>query len=552
MAPPRCLCDATFGTIFSLRSHASLHGHSFECECGSLFGTEALLKDHQQNGYWDLCDGTSFTELQVDALRKNAPGRVYCGLCPNTHCRTSAQRNEHLVGMHNACPTCLQVFPSLADCMEHQASADHCYCSDHEIAFASLDDLVQHTCTDSHNEGILCRCHTLLYSEGDYDRHISNDHRDYVDIEGDEKARLLEPTYAETQLAQIEHSNLWCKNCDWRFVSIEAYLRHKASPRHETKLLALDCSCGKTFSLLSALVAHLESGGCRVSGMTRDKLNGIVYSHDKDRRITKAEYADRFPASTIAGSSKASIAPGDSASMLDVNLDRLSISGSHTGSGENQTSALQTGGFLTPDGSEFTNTDDNDFVATPFASDNSSHSSDTVFITTSTASAGDLTPTTGSLVGTGTLTPTAFTDSDHGVIVTPPGSSVNGGDEWDFVNPTPGAASIDDSSVATIKYDSASRSWACSKCPRAFRKKHDLRQHMASAIHSPKIFNSPIGVFDWSGTPTSKRDFKTVSGLLHYVEREASRGNTADMKTIMEIMEKPMDKKFKATMKSLE
>lgn len=280
----------------------------------------------------------------------------------------------------------------------------------------------------------------------------------------------------------------------------------------------------------------------------------IVYSHDKDRRITKAEFADRFPASTIAGSSKASIAPGDSASMLDENFGRWSISDSHTGSGENQEiSAVQIGGFLTPDGSEFTSTDDNEYVATPPASNKSSSSSDTVFITTPTASAGDLTPTTGSLVGTGTLTSTISTDSDGGAIVTPPGSSINGAsDEWTFVNPTPSPASIDGSSVSTIKYDPASRSWACSKCPRVFRKKHDLRQHMASAVHSSKIFNSPTGDFDCSDIRTSKRDFKTASGLLQYVEREADKGDKSDMKTIMEIMEKPMDKKFKVTMKSLE
>jgi hypothetical protein len=203
MAPPRCLCDAAFGTISSLRNHDSLHGHSFECECGALFSTKARLKGHQRNGDSDLCKGTSSKELQVDASLVGKPNRVYCGVCSNTHYRSSKKLDKHLVSMHNACPTCFQVFPSLVDCMEHQANVGHCYCADHEMAFLRLSDLVQHLCADSHNEGILCMCHTLLYSEGDYDRHISNDHRDYVDIEGDEKAQLLEPTYAEEQLASI-------------------------------------------------------------------------------------------------------------------------------------------------------------------------------------------------------------------------------------------------------------------------------------------------------------------------------------------------------------
>lgn len=530
MTPPRCLCDATFGTITSLRNHAIQHGHSFECECGAFFHTDDLLKDHQQNDL-ELCDATSSKELQVDISRKKIPGRVYCGICRNAHYSTSAQRVKHLVSMHNACPTCLQVFPSLVDCMKHQANAKHCYCSDHKMPFPCLEDLVQHVCADSHNKGIFC----------------------HVEIEGDEEARLLEPTYAEGQVAQIERSNLWCKDCDRRFVTVKGYWCHKNSSRHETKALELGCSCGKTFNYLSALVAHLEGGGCRSSNMTRDKLNGIVYSHDKDRRMTKPEYADRFPTSTIAGSSRASIAPDDSASMLDMNFDRLSISDSHASEIRDRASTVRSGVFLTPDGSEFTTTDDNDFFATPSASNKSSNSSDTVFITTPTASTGNLTPTTGSLVGTGTLTPSASSDSDDGVMITPPGSSVNGAsDEWAFVNPTPGATSIDGSSVETIKYDVLSKSWSCSKCECSFKAVEGLRQHMASATHAISIFNSPTDVFGGSDTLTSKRDFKTVSGLLQSVECQARKGDTSGMKTIMEIMEKPIDKKFKATMRLLE
>lgn len=138
-------------------------------------------------------------------------------------------------------------------------------------------------------------------------------------------------------------------------------------------------------------------------------------------------------------------------------------------------------------------------------------------------------------------------------MITPPGSSVNGAsDEWAFVNPTPGATSIDGSSVETIKYDVLSKSWSCSKCERSFKAVEGLRQHMASATHAISIFNSPMDVFDGSDTLTSKRDFKTVSGLLQSVECQARKGDTSGMKTIMEIMEKPMDKKFKATMRLLE
>lgn len=75
---------------------------------------------------------------------------------------------------------------------------------------------------------------------------------------------------------------------------------------------------------------------------------------------------------------------------------------------------------------------------------------------------------------------------------------------------------------------------------------------MASATHASKLFNSPTGIFDWNGTLTSKHDFKTASGVLEHVEREASKsGDTADMQTIVGIMQKPMDEKFKAIMRSL-
>ena len=551
MEPLRCLCDATFGTTFALRNHATQRGHLLERECGTLFSGEVLLKDHQQNGYWDVCNATSSTQLQVKSPRgKGITGRFYCGVCRNAHYRTSKQRDEHLVSTHNACPTCFETFPCLVDAMEHQAKTGHCYCSDHELAFPCFEELLEHVCADEHNEGIFCMCHEIFYTDGDYDRHLVNRHQTPIDDEAVEEARLLEPTYAEEQLSLVEYTNLWCKECDWRFVSVEAYLQHKSSPRHETKLLALDCSCGKTFSLLSALVQHLESGGC-ASGMSRDGLNAIVYSYDEDRRITKTEFADRFASMTIDGSSKASIAPGDSASILGTSIDHLSINGSHTGSVHNQTSAP---GFLTPDGSEFTLTDDNDFVATPSASDKSDISTDCVFIAIPTASAGTLTPTTGSLVGITTLKPTNSSDCDDNIIVTPSSSSIKGGsDEWAFVKQAPSPTSIDGSSVATIKFDSASKSWPCSKCPRTFVAKLDLRQHMASATHAPKLFNSPTDIYDWSDPLTSKHHFKSASGMLQHVEREVSKGgDTADMQTIVGIMQKPMDKKLKASMRSLE
>ena len=550
MSPPLCLCDATFGTIYALKNHATSRGHLFECECGTLFSTEKLLKDHQQHGYWDICNATSFTELKVKGPRgKKILNRFYCGICRNTHYGSSKQRDEHLASTHNACPTCFETFPSLVNCMEHQASANHCYCSDHELAFPRFEELLEHVCADEHNEGILCMCHEIFYSDGDYDRHLNNHHRNHVDDEAGEKARLLEPTYAEEQLARVEYDNLWCKECDWHFVSVEAYLQHKSSSRHEIKLLVLDCRCGKSFNLMSALIQHLESGGCR-SGMTREILNGIVYLCDKDHRITKAAYADRFSASTIAGTSKSSIAPDDSASMLEASIDHPSIDANHTGSVEDQVSAS---GFLTSDGSEFTVSDDNKFVATPSASDKSCVSSDCIFITTPTASAGTSTPTAGSHVDTGTFYITNSSDSDDDIIVIPPGSSAAGSsDEWAFVKQASGPSSVDDSSVATFKFDMASKSWPCTKCPRTFPAKQDLFQHMASASHDPRIFNSPTDIFDWSGDLTSKRDFKTASGMLQHAERESSKGDKADMETIVGIVQKPIDKNFKASMRSLE
>ena len=390
--------------------------------------------------------------------------------------------------------------------------------------------------------------------------------------------------FAAIHRANVEESNLWCEECKKHFVDTTAYKQHKASTKHKAPKFAIKCPCKKDFNILSALVQHLESGGCK-SRVTRNQLNATIYRYDADRRITMDRHADRFAGMSIAGSSTASsIAPSDSASILEFSFRNLSTNSSRpsmvrdrtfTPDESDATSTVSSHGgvVLTPDASDYASTD-SESINTPPASDTTSNLSGGGAMlprsarggtsTTSSDSESVLTPT-GSTVSE-RVTPPKFApnpeyvsdgddETEGETIFTPPGSSVTGAyEDWSYIhssnNFTPSASSIDGSSVATIRYDTASKSWPCTKCSRTFTTRKDLRQHVDSAVHSQKIFHCPTSVGNNAGL--RDREFKTMSGLVQHIEDEACKMGEDAMKTLLDVVDKPMRKKFEASIAPVE
>lgn len=554
--------------------------------------SKSLLQDHQNLPHGN-CKSRTSKQLEIDYTHKdqNAKNRFWCGACPRKYFRNSSDRATHLRLLHHACSTCLQVFPNSAARQAHQKSAVHCYCPECDgdgKAFLTLEQLAKHECTGTHGDKYECIVCKANFSNGTaFEHHFNSEN--HAPHSNAKAKKLYEADFVACQHARVEVSNLWCEQCKKHFVDSAAYKQHKDSSKHKAPVVAVDCGCDKKFTLLSAFVQHLESGGCS-SGMNREHLNRVIYNYDPDRRITKAEYADRFASSSIAGSSTASIAPEDWASTLGFSFRNMSVESSRSkmvrdrtftpdDSDATSTVSMQSGVLLTPEGSEHTSTDsgsiptppgsdigrdrvvrnkffvprdsdhattDSKFIATPSASDTSDTSSDDGVVLTPSATSG------GSISARSSST-AASSDSGGADILTPPGSlNAGASDEWSFVSSptifTPDSTSIDGSSVATIRYDAVSKTWPCSECSRTFTLRKDLSQHMASAVHAPEIFHCPTSGPDCE----SDREFSTMSGLFQHIEGGLCNAGNEALNTVLGVIKEPMQKKSKAKITSLE
>lgn len=590
MAPNTCLCNASFGTQTSLRNHAVQHGHSIRCDCGEFFASDAELQTHK-NMPRGACKTKPIKRVVIDSTHqgKNAANRFWCAACPNKYFRVQGDRAKHLRVYHNACPTCLQVFGNQTARKAHQKTTGHCFCPDCDEdgkPFSTLEDLAHHQCTVLQVDKYGCiTCGANFSNETTFVNHFNSQQHNVI-----RNRRIMEDqqtALAAVQLANVEESNLWCQECKKHFVDNAAYKQHKASSKHKAPKFAIKCPCRKDFNLVSALVQHLESGGCK-SGVTRQKLNATIYRYDADRSITMARHADQFAGMSIAGSSTASsIAPSDSASILEFSFRTLSTDSSRasiirdrtfTPADSDATSTVSSHGgvILTPDSTEYGSTD-SESINTPPESDTSStlsgggaqlppsarsgtstSSSDSESILTPTGSTVSARPAPSTFVpGVGSVKDDDDDDDDGEPMFTPPASSVNGVyEDWSYVHSppimTPSASSIDGSSVATLRYNPTSKSWPCTDCSRTFMTRNDLRQHMDSAVHTQKIFHCPTNVpLVGSHAQTRDREFSTMSGLVQHIEDGACKMGGDPMKTVIGIME-PMRKKLNASITPLE
>jgi hypothetical protein len=597
MAPPRCLCQAIFGTITALHLHTNQHGHSFQCGCGDFFATKDRLKEHQKDD-WSTCKSSSAKQLTVDSAPASSKKYFFCRMC-TMRFQDPNKRDTHLVLRHHACPTCLQTFRSLTARKDHQKTTGHCYCPDCSEdgctetgkAFASLREVAHHNCADIPYDSFEClTCGDDFEDALDFTYHI--DRQGHTAKNTAQESQLATATL---QLARVEESNIWCEQCNKRFARLVGYTAHKKSSKHKAPLVAIDCKCGKEFGLVSGFLAHMESGMCD-GGMTRKKLNAIVYHYDKDRHITLAEHADHVHDSLVTGSSQASIMPDDSASTHDLSLESLSLDSSFVGTGrgriftpdDSDTKSLvssQGGVILTPDSSDYTSTD-GETIATPSTSDTASTLSDGSAILTPSASTGStssdgvmVTPpgstisdsnasitSSASTSNYNILTPSTASLTEGRIQPTPSGSSdSDASGEWSFLNPsrmlTPASTSADESSaddsssdgssVSTIRFDSLSKVWPCSKCTKTFPAKTQLLQHIKSAVHGAEIFHCPTASPDAALPHLEDRKFKSMSGLVQHIENESCNGGIDALKAIIDVMEQPMKKKLGASITSL-
>lgn len=143
-----------------------------------------------------------------------------------------------------------------------------------------------------------------------------------------------------------------CKDCQRTFTSANALGQHQASLKH-SPLSNLACPLGKTcttrFTSPSALIQHLESGGCD-SKITRDQIHRLVQSHDSERLIhnlpestspTPRSFPSSEPSPTDRLLNTPEILADDGGWSLVTSPSILSLEESETG--WSSVSGLQTG-----------------------------------------------------------------------------------------------------------------------------------------------------------------------------------------------------------------
>jgi hypothetical protein len=481
-----------------------------------------------------------------------------CGLCVSRNpFKDRAARDHHIADKHKACPICAQVFELTADRLRHQKAANHCYCAEHNEAFNHPAEVSKHKRAHVHITSFGCiDCQRNLFSDKALNDHLASEGHARVVARATHEA---ENQAIVNERARRQESNLHCDPCDRTFVDLKAFRQHKESLKHKA-LSELKCplssKCKGTFSSPSALLFHLEGGTCK-GGMTRSKVNAIVYQHDNERHITSTSHASQVRDTAISAASQVSIAPDSSASnharSVFVSSSRTDGSGS-VGLTPHDSKVASTLGHI-----YFTHRDhephssvasEAKLVHVSSASDTSSNlDGDGVLITPSVSTASRI---------HSVHTPSVSGTSEGGVVLTPTTTMASSSalSDWSFVVNsarimTPSATSIDRSSVDTVFFDTTSGRWPCPSCPQKFRKKYGLLQHMKSIAHAPKIFHCPT---DLPGLPRSRKPtiaFKTLSGLAQHVEAGSCEGGKASLGVIVGIFEKQIQAKLGYSVKLL-
>ena len=502
----RCLCGSAFDTAQERCDHEQAQGHYYFCSCGTPHQSPNSLQHHQletshtgrktrADFYRIIPFDPSFKRVIV---RENIPANV-CPLCNKT-CANAQGVEAHIDDIHAKCPMCSQRFRTKAQCVGHQRVTGHCYCDEHDTLFSSRAVFYDHIRDAKHASSYECvDCDRSFGREGALKDHLESRGHAAVTLTALERAAEAHSVAAaEARTAAREEESLRCEACHRDFKTVQDFWQHKASTKHNP-LSDLKCpmseECMRHFTSPSALLNHLESGGCR-SGMNRLKLNALIHAQDTERQITNAGNVSNVLTSATAANAK------PTASDLAMSLEALSI-------GSPQLPARDADAV-----SETTTTCEG--VLVEDISDTESVCSGVLIRTPSLRSR------TSSIFGGVMLTPSQFSG------------------EWSFVNiglATPSTTSIGDSGAAVMQYDAARKAWPCvvEGCEKTFKKQDGLMQHLNSAYHTPKLFRCPNGLV--MEGQEHERVFKTISGFAMHLESGNCVGGKDALQKIVGLFE---------------
>ncbi|KAL9036323.1 MAG: hypothetical protein Q9214_006189, partial [Letrouitia sp. 1 TL-2023] len=220
-----------------------------------------------------------------------------CSVCKRYF--QSKRLKRHRKTQHPKCPVCRQRFESRCILHMHQKAAVHCYCQLCNSIFAKMAQHLKHVRKVSHKENFhCCDCKREYVDQVSLTKHCCVCDRVFRTPDG-LRTHLSSKTHATLAKESSFQSNPQlrhkCVQCDKAFETWKALNSHTKSSHKPRRTIPcpIGTKCQKKFATPSALIDHLESGGCR-AGMTRQKLNQLIILHDKDHHITDADATSRI------------------------------------------------------------------------------------------------------------------------------------------------------------------------------------------------------------------------------------------------------------------
>jgi uncharacterized C2H2 Zn-finger protein len=525
-----CLCGSQFAGLDPLHQHADVCGHRLKCPCDKLFKDHEHLDKHWGKAHAGLPDPEQHPLLKGLPVHPGAGKAVeaqessenVCGVC-KASLRDAGRLRYHLLSKHHACPKCSQTFDTKEARNGHQRAARHLYCPEHDKIFKTYEELRSHKKKVLHVTGFAC----LICNREFNTQQGLNDHLNDKDHPGD-ATTTNDDVKLEALKATIEKANLHCDACDQSFKNLIAFNQHKASVKHHP-LSDLRCplsaDCDKVFTSPSALILHIETGGCQ-SGMDRLQLNAIVHKHDTERHITYEKYAAD------------AIAAGAGVAGLLSGMGSLSLA----------SNSSQSGVILTPDESNSSSitstTNGGGVILTPSASCSGSRTSSVSggAILTSSATQSLASTIVGNIKPTPSVTTTNKGSTTSDATILTPTTSSQGLTQWsyvlDTVNATPKTTSVASSySADTITEANPTGIFICEACNAQFRKMQSLLDHLNSPVHALKMFHCPTAVLGEHAKGKGTKAFKTLSGMAQHIETGACSDGKETLDQIVGIFE---------------
>ncbi|KAF5344092.1 hypothetical protein D9758_008819 [Tetrapyrgos nigripes] len=265
---PSCTqCDRFFTSQFALQAHCTdKSDHVYCVDCERLFVSFTALQQHLSSSplHRDETDSEGATDSDSDSCStRSEDDEPYCIACQR-HFVTQESLDQHLrdSSLHNWCFICRKDFGRLEDLNRHNASRVHKTadgkCPLCKRMFKSPSDIANHIESGCHRN--ITRHHVAAaIHQMEIKPPIS-----LRQIAAGESAvaNSVVTTYVATQMA-FNGTAYECYLCHREFQTLQALNQHLNSPVHdEEQFKCPHKTCGKEFTVVSALIRHIESESC--------------------------------------------------------------------------------------------------------------------------------------------------------------------------------------------------------------------------------------------------------------------------------------------------